>query len=151
MVGILLHNPFWKKLPHKLPYSIIRHMGERKSFFSKRDALRSLRINLVEAKFSTDRVSQSTFEVLADKNESLAREMGATDFEIADVYFSATPKETRQDLLSTYCGRLRYNPESFDSFEKLIEWGKDMKRIQVKYKLRDPLKPEKGEDFPQRV
>lgn len=118
-------------------------MSERKSFFSKKDALRSLRINLVEAKFSTDRAGQSAFEVLADKNESLAREMGATDFEIADVYFSATPKEDRQNLLSTYCGRLWYNTQSFDSLEKLAEWTGDMKKIRDKYKLTDPLKPEK--------
>jgi hypothetical protein len=118
-------------------------MSERKSFFSKSDVLRSLRINLVKAKFSTDRASQSTFEVLADKNEFLAREMGATDFEITDTYFSATPKEGRQNLLSTYCGRLWYDTKSFDSFEKLIDWAKDMKKIRDKYKLRDPLKPEK--------
>jgi hypothetical protein len=116
-------------------------MNERKSFFSKRDALRSLRINLIKAEFSSDHISKSAFEILADKNESLAREVGATNFEIADVYFSAMPKELRQNLLSVYCKRPWYENGNFESLEEVISWAKDMKKIREKYKLKDPLKP----------
>ena len=117
-------------------------MNERRTGLDKYAVLKALSTKIRSLETDPDSANSETDSGIADSYASLAKEMGATEFELADAYFSGIPeKENRQDLLDVYCEKL-WHDKSFESFDELVDWSKDMIRLRNKYKLRDSLEPE---------
>jgi hypothetical protein len=114
-------------------------MEERKSGFDKNAVLKALSDNIKKAESLPEGEERDTYEVLVYRYSSLAEEMGATNFEIADVYFSATEEKDRQELFDTYSQQLWTACDDFGSFEDLRNWADDMIKVREKYKLKDTL------------
>ena len=114
-------------------------MSERKSGFNKNMVLKTLSDNIRKADSLPVGIERDTFERLIGKYSALAEEMGATNFDITDVHFSATEEKDRQDLFDTYCQQLWTACDDFGSFEELRSWADDMIKIRDKYKLKDTL------------
>jgi hypothetical protein len=114
-------------------------MNERKSGFDKNAVLKALSDSVKKADSLPEGEERDAYDVLADRYFNLAEEMGATNFEITDAYFSATEQENRQGLFDTYCQQLWVSCDEFGSYEELRDWADDMIKIRDKYKLQDTL------------
>ena len=116
-------------------------MVERKSSLNKNAVLQALITNIRKAEsdpYSDDSVNYSN---IADHHATLAKNLGATDFELSNAYLFAIPEEDRQDLFEVYCEKL-WHDKDFKSFEELHHWTTDMITLRKKYNLKDPLEPE---------
>jgi hypothetical protein len=112
----------------------------RESRFDKDTVLKALSENVKKADSLPLGPQRDTFEKLILRYTSLAEEMGATNFEIADANFSATDEKDRQELFDTYCQQLWTASDDFGSLEELKGWADDMIKIRDKYNLVDTLK-----------
>ncbi|OGM08505.1 hypothetical protein A2Z67_02125 [Candidatus Woesebacteria bacterium RBG_13_36_22] len=117
-------------------------MIEKKSGLSKNDILNALSLSIKRCESASNDDESGIYVDLMNKYTLLAKDMGATEFEITDAWFSGKREEDRQNLFEVYCEKLWHYNEDFESFEDLKKWTEVMIKIRDKYNLADPLKIE---------
>lgn len=119
-------------------------MGERENKLSKENVLKTFSRSVKRAWRLLDGKDNNTFESLAEGFADLAKDLGATDFELADAYLAGVSVKNRQDLFEVYCEKIGQENQ-FTSLEDVRRWADDMVKIRDKYNLKDPLKQQEDE------